>query len=86
MKVDRSIRNTDRIVVFSMVVALAACVVGAISISDASLDTSKWSATPPASAAAPVQKDDAKPIVGKSASEDWFADDSAQGTRPDASH
>ena len=86
MKVDHSTRKTDRVVVLSMVVALAACVAGARSLGDASSDTPKWAAAAPASVATRVQEDDARPVVAQSASEDWFADDSARGTRPDASH
>lgn len=86
MKVDGSNRKTDRVVVFSLVVALAACVVGALSMGDASSDTSIWPDIPAASVAAPVPAPDAGPIARASQNTKWYADESAEGTRPDESH
>lgn len=86
MKVDGSNRKTDRIVVLSLVVALAACVVGALSMGDASSDTSTWPDLPAASVAATGPATDAGPIAHASQTTKWYADESGQGTRPDESH
>jgi len=87
MEVDRSIRKADRIVVFVMVMVLVGCGVIGIATSDASFDTSEWSsASSPAATPVPVGSDDGKLVASKAATADWMADDSAQGTRPDAAH
>lgn len=85
MKIEGSSRKTDRVVVFSLVVALAACVVGALSMGDASSDTSIWPDIPAASVST-VPAPDAGPIARASQNTKWYADESAQGTRPDESH
>ncbi len=86
MEVDRSIHKADRIVVFVIVIVLVACGVIGIATGGSPFDTSEWpTASAPDGSAPPAYADNGERIA-KAPAADWFADDSAQGTRPDAAH
>ena len=86
MKGDRSTRTADRIVVVVMVMILLACGVVGIVVGDPSFDTSALVLSSTDTSGTPADADARKLIASRAAKSDWFADDSAQGTRPDASH
>ena len=85
MQVDRFLRDADGSVlaVMTLVVAALFGTLG-LTMSNDSLDTTQWSAVSSAHAVAPSA--DGKDSTEARASEVWSADESAQGTRPDAAH
>lgn len=86
MEVDRSIRKADRIVVFAMVMVLVGCGAIGIATGGSPFDASEWPTVSTPDMATPPDYADNGKLVAKAATADWSADDSAQGTRPDAAH
>ena len=85
MKSKHSFRDADGSVL-AVVTLLVAAVLGTlgVTLSDESFDTTQWSAVSSAHAVAgPV---DAPNAIAATAGAEWNADESAQGTRPDAAH
>ncbi|MGI9025181.1 MAG: hypothetical protein ACR2GP_06305 [Burkholderiaceae bacterium] len=70
-----------------MVMILLACGVIGIVVGDPSFDTSELVLSSTDTSGTPADVDARNLLASKAAkNSDWFADDSAQGTRPDASH
>ena len=86
MKDSRSTSAADRIAVVVMVLILLACGAVGIVVGDPSFDTSGLVLSSTDTSGTPADTDARKLIASKAANSDWLADDSAQGTRPDASH
>ncbi len=88
MEGNRSTRTADRIVVVVMVMILLACGVLGIVAGDPSFDTSALVLSSNDTTATPADTDaDARSLLAsKATGGNWFADDSARGTRPDSSH
>ena len=85
MKTEHFFRDADGSVL-AVVTLLVAAILGTLglTLSDESFDTTQGSAVSSAHAvAAPV---DVPNVIAASASAEWNADESAQGTRPDAAH
>lgn len=86
MKGSRSTSAADRIAVVVMVLILLACGVVGIVVGDPSFDTSALVLSSADTPRMPADDEARKLLASKGASSGWSADDSAQGTRPDASH
>ena len=85
MKIEHFLRDADGSVL-AVVTLLVAAMLGTLglTLSDESFDATRWSAvSSPHAVVAPVDAPDA---IAASASAEWNADESAQGTRPDAAH
>ena len=85
MKIYRFLRDADGSVL-AVVILVVAALIGTLGLTmgNSSFDTTQWPAV--SSAHAIVLPPDAKDSTDARARDTWLADESAQGTRPDAAH